>query len=246
MKHTLSSFRRSSALRILCILVLAIMCAPAAMAAATAAPVGLPVATGSHASSAFLAAGLGGMMLLRTAATDEGGENGGGGKAEEKPVDPAAAIAAIEDKTLPMSQRLSVALKALQGQAPAEQFTKVKAELAIAQADLKTAQADLTAAQARIKALETDVAAFEKSNAALESENATLKAAEQDLDKRASAQAKQIARSVGVEASKLPPVQTGDESQTKAEDRIRELKGNKRTEAALYYRQHNKLPAWMN
>ena len=204
MKHTLSTFRRSSALRILCILVLAIMCAPAAMAAATSAPVGLPIASSSHAGSAFLAASLGGMMLLRGPVGKEGEENGGGGKADDRPVDPAAAIAAIEDKTLPMSQRLSVALKALQGQAPAEQFATVKTELATAQAQLKTANADLATAQARVTALEADVSSLEQSNAALEAENKTLKAAEQDLEKRASAKAKIIAQSVGIEASKLP------------------------------------------
>ncbi len=69
MKHHLSTVRRSPWLRVACLLILALMCAP-------------------------------------------------------------AVIAAIEDKTLPMSQRLGVALKALKRIAPAEQFAKVKADFA--------------------------------------------------------------------------------------------------------------------
>lgn len=202
MKHTLSTFRRSSALRILCLLVLALMCAPAAMAAASSAPVGLPVATGSHAGSAFLAAGLGGLMLLRSPAADDGRENGGG---DNKPVDPAAAIAAIEDKTLPMSQRLGVALSALKGIAPAEQFAKVKTDLDAAQALLKTRDGELAAANKQIAALQADVTTLEESNAKLETANKELAAKEQDLDKRAKALAKEQVAALGFPASQLPP-----------------------------------------
>jgi len=124
MKHHLSSIRRSPWLRVACVLILTLLCAPAAV---SAAPVGLPAASGSHLGSAFLAAGLGGMIVLRNAASDDGKDNGGGGDAS---VDPAAAIAAIEDRTLPISQRPGVALKALKRIAPAEQFTKVKADFA--------------------------------------------------------------------------------------------------------------------
>ena len=131
-------------------------------------------------------------------------ETPGGGKADPKPIDPAAALATIENKTLPMSERLTVAANALRGIAPTEQFAKVSADLATAQASLKTATADLTTAQARITALEADVAAFEKSNAALESENVNLKAAEQDLDKRAKAQAKEEMKALGFPSSQLP------------------------------------------
>lgn len=204
MKHTLSSFRRSSALRILCIFVLAIMCAPAAMAAAASAPVGMPIATSSHAGSAFLAAALGGMMLLRTPADDGGKDNGGGGQKAEDPVDPAAAIKAIEDKTLPMSQRLTVALNALKGQAPAEQFAKVSADLATAQATLKIRDGELADANARIKALEADVAANEKTITELGQENKDLKAKEQDIETRAKAKSKEEMKALGFPSSKLP------------------------------------------
>jgi hypothetical protein len=120
MKHHLFSFRLSPWLSVACLLILTLLCASATMAASSAALVGLLVAAGS----AFLCAGLGGMVLLRNAASADGSDNGGG----DAPIDPAAAIAAIEDKTLPMSQRLSVALKALQGIAPAEQLPAKKCQ----------------------------------------------------------------------------------------------------------------------
>lgn len=251
MKHHLSSFRRSTALRVLCILVLAIMCAPAAMAAAASAPAGLPIASSSHAGSAFLAAGLGGMIMLRSAADDNGGDNGGGGKAATESLDIDAAMADIEDRTIPLTKRLSiaqrigVAFKTLQGQAPAEQFTKVSADLATTQAALKAKEKELSDARARISALEADAAENEKTITALGQENKDLKAKEQDLEKRASEKAKSIVRGVGIEANKLPAAQGAEDNQPTAEERIKQLTGNKRTEAALYFKQHKKLPEWM-
>lgn len=243
MKHHLSAFRRSTLLRIACILILAVMCAPCAMAAAVTST---PVLASTGWNPLFVAgAGIAGIGLM-SAAKGDGSENGGDGKQEDKPVDPAAAIAQIEDKTLPMSQRLGVALSALRGIAPAEQFAQVKSDLEAAQTELTTAQSDLEAAKNQITALQADVTNLETANAALEKTNKELAAKEQDLNKRASQQAKQIVRGVGMEPGKLPAAQNGDEAQSKAEDRIRELKGTKRTEAALHFRQHGKLPAWMN
>lgn len=208
MKHHLSSIRRSPWLRVACVLILTLLCAPAAMAAVSAAPVGLPAASGSHFGSAFLAAGLGGMIVLRHAASDDGSDNGGGGDA---PVDPAAAIAAIEDKTLPMSQRLGVALKALQGIAPAEQFTKVKADLTTAQSNLQAKdteigdlKAKLKTAEDQLKAAQGDVTTLEQSNAKLEKDIAALQSKEQDLEKRAEAKSKEKMASLGFPASRLP------------------------------------------
>lgn len=247
-KRHLSAFRRSFALRAICILILAAMFAPAAMAAASTAPVGLPAASGSHLGAAFLAAGLGGMMILRSPAGEEGDVGGGGGQqaSDDKPVDAAEALAAVENKTLPMSQRLSVAAKALRGIPPAEQFAKVKADLDAANTQLATVRGELEAANKQIAALQADVKQLEDANAKLEQTNKDLAAKEQDLNKRASEQAKQIARGIGIEAKDLPAAQTGDEAQPTAEDRIRELEGTKRMEAALHYKQHGKLPAWMN
>lgn len=246
-KRHLSAFRRSFALRAICLLILAAMFAPAAMAAASAAPVGLPAASGSHLGAAFLAAGLGGMMILRAPAGEEGEGGGGGSQAsDDKPVGVAEALAAIEDKTLPMSQRIGVAMKALRGIPPAEQFAKVKADLDAANASLITVRGELEAANNQLVALQADVKQLEEANAKLENENKDLAAKEQDLSKRASEQAKQIARGVGIQADQLPAAQTGEEAQPTAEDRIRELKGTKRMEAALHYNQHGKLPAWMN
>lgn len=248
MKHHLSSIRRSPWLRVACLLILTLLCAPAAMAAASAAPVVLPAASGSHLGSAFLAAGLGGMIMLRNAASDDGSDNGGG----EAPVDPAAAIAAIEDKTLPMSQRLGVALKALQGIAPAEQFTKVKTDLATANSTLQAKDTEIAGLKTKLKTAEDqlaaaqgDVTTLEQSNAKLEKDLADLQSKETDLEKRADVKAKEKLATLGFPASRLP----GPDAQTKDksdEDAIRALTGSQRTQAALYYKQHGKLPAWMN
>lgn len=254
-KRHLSAFRRSTTLRIACLLILAVMCAPAAMAAAITVTPAPTLASVSGFSPLFVAGGIGLAGLgLMNAAKDDGSENGGGEpKQEDKPVDPAAAIQQIEDRTLPMSQRLSVAANALRGIAPAEQFTKVKADLATAHSTIQAKDTEIVDLKAKLKtaedqlaAAQTDVSTLEQANAKLEQANKDLAAKEQDLAKRASEQAKQIVRGIGMEAGKLPAAQTGDDAQPTAEDRIRELKGMKRTEAALHFKQHGKLPAWMN
>lgn len=247
MKHSLTSpFGRSPWLRITCILILAVMCAPLAMAAASA-PVAAPAAKGVGGLAA-LALGAP-FLMLRNAAGDDGQENGGGSDA---PVDPAAAIAAIEDKTLPMSQRLGVALKALQGIGPAEQFTKVKTDLATAQSALQARDAEIGDLKAKLKTIEDqlaaaqgDVTTLEQSNAKLEKDLADLQAKEQDLEKRADAKARERMATLGFPASRLPVPDTQAKDKSD-EDAIRALTGSQRTQAALYYKQHGKLPAWMN
>lgn len=128
-------------------------------------------------------------------------EQHGGG---DTPPTPAAAIQAIEDKTLPMSQRLTVAMNALKGIPPAEQFAQVQADLANTQATLQARENDLAAAQARVTALETDLAAIEAEKAALAQENVTLKAQETDLTKRTEARVKEQMASLGFPAAALP------------------------------------------
>lgn len=205
MKHHLSTFRRSSFLRIFCILILAVMCAPCAMAAAVTPAAPTLATVGGFGSLAVVGGlGLAGLGLLNQA-EDNGKENGGGDpKADEKPVDLKAAITQAEDKTLPLSQRFSVMLQALKGIPPAEQFTQVKAELATAKADLATANANLDNANKQITALQTDVKTLEQSNAKLEKENKDLAAKEQDIATRAKAMAKEEVGSLGFPAAQLP------------------------------------------
>lgn len=240
-KRHLSSIRRSPLLRVACILILAVMFAPAAMAATALPSAGLPIANGigMHAGSAILAGGLAGagLLYLRAPASGEGGDEGGGegsqAKEDDKPVGAAEALAAIEDKTLPMSQRLGVAMKALRGIPPAEQFAKVKSDLEAAQTALKTRDGELAAANKQIAALQADVKQLEEANAKLEKDNQDLAAKEQDLGKRASNQAKQIVRGVGIEASKLPAAAEagqklqGPANQAELESRLKEAKTQK-------------------
>lgn len=205
-KRHLSAFRRSFALRAICILILAAMFAPAAMAAASAAPMGLPAASGSHLGAAFLAASMGGMMILRAPAVEEGEGGGGGGSqaSDDKPVGVAEALAAIEDKTLPMSQRIGVAMKALRGIPPAEQFAKVKADLDAANTQLTTVRGELEAANKQLAALQADVKQLEEANAKLEKENKDLAAKEQDLEKRTAGRVSEKMASLGFPSSNLP------------------------------------------
>lgn len=234
-KRHLSAFRRSFALRAICLLILAAMFAPAAMAAASAAPVGLPAASGPHLGAAFLAAGLGGMMILRSPAGEEGDAGGGGGSqaSDDKPVDAAEALAAVENKTLPMSERLSVAAKALRGIPPAEQFAKVKMDLHAADNTIILLKGTLEDKNKQITALQADVKQLEDANAKLEQTNKDLAAKEQDLNKRASEQAKQVVRGIGIEASKLPAATAAGEklqgpaNEAELESRLKEAKSQK-------------------
>lgn len=210
MKHHLSSVRRSPWLRVACLLILALMCAPAAMAATVGgtAALSLPVASGVM-PGAMLAAGAGvGLMMLRAPEQDGGEGGGGGGGGDTQATDPFAAIetakAAMENKTLPMSQRFSVAMKAFAGVGPTTQFAAVQAELTTTKATLATKEAELKTAQDELTAARADVATLEAANAKLETENAALQAKEQDIEKRAAAKSKEHVAALGFPAGQLP------------------------------------------
>jgi len=247
MKHHLSSFRRSPWLSVACLLILGLMLAPVGLMAATTAA----ATPGAHLAFDPLALGaLGfGAVMLRAPAGD--GEGGGDPKAEDK-LDLAQAVAQIEDKTLPISQRLGIAAKVLKGIDPTQQLAGINQQLADANASitLKDAEitklkADLATAQQTLSARDKDVTDLEASNATLEAEVKNLRGKEQDIDKRAGQKSKEHVASLGFPAAKLP----GSESETQAksdEDRIRALQGNQRVSAALYFKQHGKLPDWMN
>lgn len=205
MKHTLSSFRRSSALRVLCILVLALMCAPLAMAAAVT-PAGPTLAAGGVGfSSLAVVGGLAGLGLM-AAAGGEGQENGGGEKKEdEKPIDPAAALAQGMDEKLTIKQRINAMASALKGIPPAEQFTKLSADLAASQAEVTRLTAELATTKATLAARVQDLDALDKEKIAIATERDDLKAKEQDLEKRADAKAKEKVSALGFPAANLVP-----------------------------------------
>lgn len=209
MKHHLSSVRRSPWLRVACLLILALMCAPAAMAATVGgtAALSLPVASGFM-PGAMLAAGAGlGLMMLR-APEQDGGEGGGGDGGETQATDPMEAIktaqAALENKTLPLSQRFAVAMNAFKGVGPTTQFAAVQAELTTTKATLAAKEAELKTTQDELAAARADVTTLEASNAKLETENAALQAKEQDIEKRAAAKSKEHVAALGFPAGKLP------------------------------------------
>ncbi|MBL9115522.1 MAG: hypothetical protein JNJ83_11000 [Verrucomicrobiaceae bacterium] len=177
------------------VLILALMCAPVALAASPAA-VSPPVG-----GSSLL--GLAGLFALGTLATTE--------KKEGDVPDVATAIAQIEDKGLPIGQRLSVALAALRGVDPTGQLANVKGEYDRAMADLKTANeekdklaAELADLKKQLAAREKDVEAADTARAEAEKKVQTLEAAEKDLDKRAEAKAKERLGAVGFPSSKAP------------------------------------------
>lgn len=251
-KRTLSRFRRSSALRILSILVLALMCAPLAFAASVSsamAPPTLAMGGGFGLGSLAIVGGIAGLGLLMPEGEQKGG-GGGGTNEDEKPLAPEAALAQMENPTLTMGQRLKVAASALRGIPPAEQFTKVQADLATAQATITAKDAEIATLNAKLKTSEetlaarvADIEALDTNNVALAKRVGELEATEKDLTKRASTQAKGIVQSIGIEASSLPAAQA--DTTEKPEDRIRALTGSQRTQAALYFQTHKKLPDWM-
>lgn len=219
MKHTLSSFRRSSALRVLSILILALMCAPLAMAAAIT-PAAPTLALGGVGFGTFAAVGgLAGLGLL-AAAGGEGQENGGGGNAaDEKPLDPATALAQGMDEKLTIKQRLSAMASALKGIPPAEQFTKVSADLAASQAEVARLTAELATTKATLAARVQDLENLDKEKITIATERDALKAKEQDIDKRADAKAKEKVSALGFPAANLvtPTEQTSALATTYAE-----------------------------
>lgn len=125
--------------------------------------------------------------------------------------DPAAALAALEDKTLPMSQRLDVAFKALKGIDPTNQLAAVKKQLAEAQAsvalkdaEIEKIKGELSTANKQLEARHADVKGLEEANAKLEKENKELSGKEQNLEKRATEKANERVATLGFPASKLP------------------------------------------
>lgn len=205
MKHTLSSFRRSHWLTIACLIILGLMCAPLGlMAASTGA--GTPLATGGLNMPLLGAIGIGAVGLTLRSPASEDGDGGGDGK-----VDLAAAVAQIEDKTLPISQRLGVAVQALKGIDPTQQLagiqqklTDANASITLKDAEITKLKAELDTAQKTLAARDKDVSDLEASNAQLETEAKDLRAKEQDLDKRAGQKSKEHVASLGFPSSKLP------------------------------------------
>lgn len=170
------------------------------------------------------------MKLLRTplfnAASDDGSENGGAGAVS---VDLAAAIAQVENRTLPMGQRLASALAALQGIDPTNQLAAIQEQLTQAQArtteleqQLSTAQADLVTVRAELAAREQDVNDLQTRNAELEQANADLTAREQDLEARADAKAAEKVAALGFPANRLPAA--NGQQATEGEEKIAELR----------------------
>lgn len=236
---------RLSWMQIACITILALMCAPLVIAA-TSSAVMVP-----HSGYALTTAGvlcITGMRFEPAEDPADPAKASGGGIAE--------ALAAIEDKTLPMSQRLGVALKALQGIDPTNQLAKVQADLQTAtkslgerDATIAQLQGQLEAAQKQISALQADVADHEQAAAAAEQRAKAAEAKEQDLEKRAEAKAKEKMNTIGFPAARLPTESTklsqADEDADKPEAQIRKLKGNARTKAALEFKSTGKLPDWV-
>lgn len=230
MKHHLSAFRRSPWLSVACLLILGLMLAPVGLMAATTAA----ATPGAHLAFDPLTLGaLGfGAIMLRAPAADEG-EGGGDPKAEDK-LDLAQAVAQIEDRTLPISQRLGIAAKVLKGIDPTQQLAGVQKQLGDVQASitLKDAEitklkADLLTAQQSLTARETDVTQLEAQVAALEKEKITLTSKEQDIDKRAASKSKEHVAALGFPAAKLPGSQTEQgfkdipESEAKLEEALK-------------------------
>ena len=170
------------------------------------------------------------MKLLRTplfnAATDDGSENGGAGAA---PVNLAEVIAQVENRTLPLGQRLSTAAKALRGIDPTNQLAAIQEQLTQAQArtteleqQLSTAQADLVTVRAELAAREQDVNDLQTRNAELEQANADLTAREQDLEARADAKAAEKVAALGFPANRLPAA--NGQQAAEGEEKIAELR----------------------
>jgi septal ring factor EnvC (AmiA/AmiB activator) len=167
-------------------------------------------------------------MKLRTplfnAAADDGSENGGAA-----PVNPAEALAKIEDRTLPMGQRLSVAAAALRGIDPTnqlaavqERLTQAEATNATLQAQVEQANAERDTARAELSAREQDVTDLQARNAELEQANADLTAREQDITTRADAMVAERIAALGFPAERLPAAT--NQQQTEGAERIAELR----------------------
>jgi len=139
--------------------------------------------------------------MLRSPADDHSSEGGGGAP------DVATALATLEDRTLPMSQRLSVAMAAMRGIDPTNQLASIQEQLTTAQTALTDKQAELAqleTANAQITALTTDVTDAQAATAAAEARAKAAEEKEQDIAKRVDARVKEELASKGFPASKLP------------------------------------------
>jgi hypothetical protein len=210
----------------------------------------LPAAVTPHGLGSIAAAGMIGIPMMKMEEASD-------------PANPDAigipdAIKAIEDKTMPMAQRLTVAVKALQGVDPTGQlatlktdFDKAKTDLSARDSEITQLKADLDAAQKQITALEADVKSADESRALAEKKTADLEAKEQDITKRADSLAKEKMRTLGFNSTDLPPQnpehQADDDAGEKSpEARIRKLTGNARIIAGIHFKEHGKLPDFMN
>lgn len=183
------------------IILLAVLFLPLALVAFTA-----DAGAGGTGASSLAMAGLMGapFMLCNKAGEHEGG---GGGAAP----DVATALAEIQDTTLPMSQRLGIALKALGGIDPTNQLAKIQADLtdvqgqlAVRDSELAQVRGELETANKRIEALTTDVTEAQAATAAAETRAKELQTKEQDLQKRVDAKVKEELAAKGFPAAKLP------------------------------------------
>lgn len=212
MKHHLSAFRRSPWLSIACLLILGLMFAPVGIMAATASPATPLASVGGFNPMMLGAIGLGAACIgLRSPASDEGDGGGGGPSADDK-LDLAQAVAQIEDRTLPISQRLGIAAKVLKGIDPTQQLAGIQQKLTDATAAITLKDAEITKLKADLATAQQTLAAREKDVTELEAANATLETKEQDIDKRAAAKANERVAALGFPASKLPAAQTPEQT----------------------------------
>jgi hypothetical protein len=247
MKHHLSAFRRSPWLSIAIVAILGLMLLPVGLMAAVTAPA-TPAASLGLNPLMLGSLGCVGAIMLRTPAGDEGESGGGGAKAEDK-LDLATAIAQVEDRTLPMGQRLSIAAKVMKGIDPTQQlssiqkqFTDAQAAITLKDAEIAKLKADLTTAQQSLAARDTDVTQLEAANAQLEKDKLSLTAKEQDIEKRSASKSKEHLASLGFPAAKLPAADNKEHAEVPAtraalEEQMATLKtANERSELLKKFR----------
>jgi hypothetical protein len=207
------------------LIILAILFVPLALMAITADA----GAGGTGASSLAMAGLMGAPFMLR----DKAGEHEGGGGGAP---DVATALEKLADSTMPMSQRLSVAVQALKGVDPTNQLAKIQADLTDVQgqltardSELAQVKGELETANKRIEALTTDVTDAQTATAAAETRAKELQSKEQDLQKRVDAKVKEELAAKGFPAAKLPD--SSDKMQTELpksraelEDKLKECK----------------------
>jgi hypothetical protein len=204
MKHTL--FRRSPLLAIVSILVVLAIAVPACMAAG---------ATGAAVSDMDITAVLGGAVGLMAL----------GSMTTGTPPTVEEALAAAENKTLPMGQRFEMMVNSLRGIDPTGQLANVKAELVTARTDLQARDGELETLRARLAELEqqvaareADVAAADAARVAAETRSAELESAEQDLTKRAAAMSAEKMKELGFQANELPPATPKEPAASQLDD----------------------------